>query len=312
MPKSNKSNQSHIATSSEKEGINSQIINANDIENKIFNIRNLQVMIDSDLAELYEVETKRLNEQVLRNIERFPESFRFQLSEKEWNNLRSQIATSNTDRGGRRYIPYVFTEQGVAMLSSVLKSKTAIEVSIRIMNAFVEMRKLLLTNAQIFQRIDNIENRLISYDEKFDKVFDALGQNDAVRTQGIFFDGQIYDAYSFIIDLIRKAKKEIILIDGYVDNEVLDMLSKKRANVGVTLYTLPNANITKTDIKRFNAQYPTLIDNRTTKVHDRYLIIDNNELYTIGASLKDLGKKCFSFTKMEEKSLIKELLSRLV
>ncbi|HBN04211.1 MAG TPA: DNA-binding protein [Bacteroidales bacterium] len=312
MPKSNKSNQSHIATSSEKEGINSQIINTNDIENKIFNIRNLQVMIDSDLAELYEVETKRLNEQVLRNIERFPESFRFKLSEKEWNNLRSQIATSNTDRGGRRYIPYVFTEQGVAMLSSVLKSKTAIEVSIRIMNAFVEMRKLLLTNAQIFQRIDNIENRLISYDEKFDKVFDALGKNDAVRTQGIFFDGQIYDAYSFIIDLIRKAKKEIILIDGYVDNEVLDMLSKKRANVGVTLYTLPNANITKTDIKRFNAQYPTLIDNRTTKVHDRYLIIDNNELYTIGASLKDLGKKCFSFTKMEEKSLIKELLSRLV
>ncbi|MFA5541183.1 MAG: hypothetical protein WC984_05880 [Bacteroidales bacterium] len=146
---------------------------------------------------------------------------------------------------------------------------------------------------------------------KFEKIFDALDNKEKIKTQGIFFDGQIYDAYSFVIDLIRKAKKEIILIDGYIDNEVLDMLSKKQTNVNVILYTLPNANINKTDIKRFNNQYPTLKDNRTTKVHDRYLIIDNTELYTIGASLKDLGKKCFSFTKMEEEGLIVELLSRL-
>lgn len=312
MGKAEKNNRSQIATSSVKEENNTQIVSTNDIESRIFNIRNIQVMFDSDLAELYGVETRVLNQAVKRNIERFPESFRFQLSEKEWDNLRSQFVTSNNNIGGRRYMPYAFTEQGVAMLSSVLNSQTAVEVSIRIMNAFVEMRKFILSNAQFFQRIDNIENRLIGYDEKFDKVFNALDQNKGVKTQGIFFDGQIYDAYSFVVDLIRKAKKEIILIDNYVDNDVLDMLSKKQTNVSVILYTLPNANINKTDIKKFNAQYPTLTDNRTTKVHDRYLIIDNNELYTIGASLKDLGKKCFSFTKMEEKGLITELLNRLV
>jgi len=312
MEKAEKNNRSQIATSSVKEENNTQIVSTNDIESRIFNIRNIQVMFDSDLAELYGVETRVLNQAVKRNIERFPESFRFQLSEKEWDNLRSQFVTSNNNIGGRRYMPYAFTEQGVAMLSSVLNSQTAVEVSIRIMNAFVGMRKFILSNAQFFQRIDNIENRLIGYDEKFDKVFNALDQNKGVKTQGIFFDGQIYDAYSFVVDLIRKAKKEIILIDSYVDNDVLDMLSKKQTNVSVILYTLPNANINKTDIKKFNSQYPTLTDNRTTKVHDRYLIIDNKELYTIGASLKDLGKKCFSFTKMEEESLIGELLSRLV
>ena len=312
MEKAEKNNRSQIATSSVKEENNTQIVSTNDIESRIFNIRNIQVMFDSDLAELYGVETRVLNQAVKRNIERFPESFRFQLSEKEWDNLRSQFVTSNNNIGGRRYMPYAFTEQGVAMLSSVLNSQTAVEVSIRIMNAFVGMRKFILSNAQFFQRIDNIENRLIVYDEKFDKVFNALDQNKGVKTQGIFFDGQIYDAYSFVVDLIRKAKKEIILIDSYVDNDVLDMLSKKQTNVSVILYTLPNANINKTDIKKFNSQYPTLTDNRTTKVHDRYLIIDNKELYTIGASLKDLGKKCFSFTKMEEESLIGELLSRLV
>lgn len=300
-----------MAKTKEKEELSTQRITINEIESKILNIRNLQVMMDRDLAELYGVETKRLNEQVSRNIERFPDSFCFKLTENEWNNLRSQFATSNIERGGRRYIPYVFTEQGVAMLSSVLKSQTAIDVSIKIMNAFVEMRKFILTNAQVFQRLESLEIKQIVNDNKFEKIFDALDNKEKIKTQGIFFDGQIYDAYSFVIDLIRKAEKEIILIDGYIDNEVLDMLSKKQTNVNVILYTLPNANINKTDIKRFNNQYPTLKDNRTTKVHDRYLIIDNTELYTIGASLKDLGKKCFSFTKMEEEGLIVELLSRL-
>jgi hypothetical protein len=312
MAKTSKNNRSQIVTTSNKEEISTQIITTNEIEDKILNIRNLQVMIDRDLAELYGVETRRINEQVRRNINRFPESFCFKLTENEWNNLRSQIATSNIERGGRRYIPYVFTEQGVAMLSSVLKSQTAIEVSIKIMNAFVEMRKFILTNAQVFQRLDNLEIKQLGNDDKFERIFDALDNKEKSKAQGIFFDGQIYDAYSFVIDLIRKAEKEIILIDGYVDNDVLDMLSKKQTNVNVILYTLPNANINKTDIKRFNAQYPTLKEYRITKVHDRYLIIDNKELYTIGASLKDLGKKCFSFTKMEEEGLIGELLSRLI
>lgn len=310
MAKTNKSNRSQIATTSDKQEISSQFITTNDIESKILSIRNLQVMIDRDLAELYGVETKVLNQAVKRNIERFPESFRFQLNSKE----KDKVVTNCDHLRDLKFSPtnpYVFTEQGVAMLSSVLKSQTAIDVSIKIMNAFVEMRKFILTNAQVFQRLESLEIKQIVNDNKFEKIFDALDNKEKIKTQGIFFDGQIYDAYSFVIDLIRKAEKEIILIDGYIDNEVLDMLSKKQTNVNVILYTLPNANINKTDIKRFNNQYPTLKDKRTTKVHDRYLIIDNTELYTIGASLKDLGKKCFSFTKMEEEELIIELLSRL-
>lgn len=299
-----------MAKTKEKEELSTQRITINEIESKILNIRNLQVMIDRDLAELYGVETKVLNQAVKRNIERFPESFRFQLNSKE----KDKVVTNCDHLRDLKFSPtnpYVFTEQGVAMLSSVLKSQTAIDVSIKIINAFVEMRKFILTNAQVFQRLESLEIKQIVNDNKFEKIFDALDNKEKIKTQGIFFDGQIYDAYSFVIDLIRKAEKEIILIDGYIDNEVLDMLSKKQTNVNVILYTLPNANINKTDIKRFNNQYPTLKDNRTTKVHDRYLIIDNTELYTIGASLKDLGKKCFSFTKMEEEELIIELLSRL-
>jgi len=299
-----------MAKTKEKEELSTQRITINEIESKILNIRNLQVMMDRDLAELYGVETKVLNQAVKRNIERFPESFRFQLNSKE----KDKVVTNCDHLRDLKFSPtnpYVFTEQGVAMLSSVLKSQIAIDVSIKIMNAFVEMRKFILTNAQVFQRLESLEIKQIVNDNKFEKIFDALDNKEKIKTQGIFFDGQIYDAYSFVIDLIRKAEKEIILIDGYIDNEVLDMLSKKQTNVNVILYTLPNANINKTDIKRFNNQYPTLKDNRTTKVHDRYLIIDNTELYTIGASLKDLGKKCFSFTKMEEEGLIVELLSRL-
>lgn len=311
MAKTKNSNQSQIATSLEKEEINTQIITKDDIESRILNIRNLQIMIDRDLAELYGVETKVLNQAVKRNIGRFPENFRFQLNSKEKDDLVTNCDHLK-DLKFSYNIPYAFTEQGVAMLSSVLKSKTAIEVSIKIMNAFVEMRKFILTNAQVFQRIETLELKQKDNDKNFERIFNALEQNEDVKTQGIFFDGQIYDAYSFVIDLIRKAKEEIILIDGYVNNEVLDMLSKKQTNVWVIIYTLPNANINKTDINRFNAQYPTLKEYRTTKFHDRYLIIDNKELYTIGASLKDLGKKCFSFTKMEDESLIAELINRLV
>lgn len=311
MAKTKNSNQSQIATSLEKEEINTQIITKDDIESRILNIRNLQIMIDRDLAELYGVETKVLNQAVKRNIGRFPENFRFQLNSKEKDDLVTNCDHLK-DLKFSYNIPYAFTEQGVAMLSSVLKSKIAIEVSIKIMNAFVEMRKFILTNAQVFQRIETLELKQKDNDKNFERIFNALEQNEDVKNQGIFFDGQIYDSYSFVIDLIRKAKEEIILIDGYVNNEVLDMLSKKQTNVSVIIYTLPNANINKTDINRFNAQYPTLKKYKTTKVHDRYLIIDNKELYTIGASLKDLGKKCFSFTKMEDESLIAELINRLV
>ncbi|MFA7109667.1 MAG: ORF6N domain-containing protein [Sphaerochaetaceae bacterium] len=298
-------------TSSEKQEISTQVITTNDIESKILNIRNLQVILDKDLAFFYEVKPIRLREQLKRNPNRFPSDFVFQLTKNEVDYLVSQNAIPSIQSLGGS-LPYAFTEQGVAAVSAVLKSEKAAQVSINIIRTFVAMRKFLLTNAQVFQRLESLEIKQIGNDDKFERIFDALDNKEKSKTQGIFFDGQIYDAYSFVIDLIRKAEKEIVLIDGYVDNDVLDMLSKKQTNVSVILYTLPNANINKTDIKKFNAQYPTLKEYRTTKVHDRYLIIDNNELYTIGASLKDLGKKCFSFTKMEEKELIGELLNRLV
>ncbi|MDD3171919.1 MAG: ORF6N domain-containing protein [Bacilli bacterium] len=311
MEKTPKSNRSQIVTTSEEQEISTQIITTNEIESKILNIRNLQVILDKDLAFFYEVKPIRLREQLKRNPNRFPSDFVFQLTRNEVDYLVSQNAIPSIQSLGGS-LPYAFTEQGVAAVSAVLKSEKAAEVSINIIRTFVAMRKFLLTNAQVFQRLENLEIKQIGNDDKFERIFDALDNKEKSKTQGIFFDGQIYDAYSFVIDLIRKAEKEIILIDGYVDKDVLDMLSKKHTNISVVIYTLPNANINKTDIKRFNAQYPTLKEYRTTKVHDRYLIIDNKELYTIGASLKDLGKKCFSFTKMEEKSLIGELLSRLV
>ena len=274
------------------------------IENKILTIRNQQVMIDRDLAELYGVETKRINEQVKRNIERFPERFMFQLSDVEFENWKSQFATSNSDKMGLRRAPYAFTEQGVAMLSTVLKSETAVNVSIQIMDAFVAMRRFLQNNAQIFTELDQLKQHQIESDKKIEELFDKMDKYGVEETQGIFFQGQIYDAYSFFQKLIQKATKEIILIDGYVDITVLDRLSKKNPGVKVTLYTLQNPRmrnpISQIDIQNFNAQYPTLTVNYTAKMHDRFLIIDNKEVYHVGASLKDLGKRCVGFNIIED------------
>ena len=287
------------------------------VENKILTIRNQQVMIDRDLAELYGVETRVLNQAVKRNIERFPKSFMFQLTEEEFSVLRSQFVTSKKEtRGGRQYLPYAFTEQGVAMLSAVLKSETAIKVSIRIMEAFVAMRRFLQNNAQIFSEIDQIKRHQIESDKKIEELFDKMDKYGVEETQGIFFQGQIYDAYSFFQKIIQKAQKEIILIDGYVDITVLDRLSKKNPNAKVTIYTLQNPKmknpISQIDIQKFNAQYPTLTVNYTTKMHDRFLIIDNSELYHIGASLKDLGKTCFGFELMgDAQTLITAILGTL-
>lgn len=311
MAKTSKGMWSQIVTSSENEEMNIQIITSKEIESRIFEIRNQQVMIDRDLAELYGVETKRLNEQVKRNIDRFPERFMFKLSSEEKEKVVAncdhlqELRFSNVN-------PYVFTEQGIAMLSSVLKSKVAVNMSIKIIDAFVDMRKFVLNNAQIFQRLESLEIKQIGNDGKFEQIFNALGKDNKEKQQGIFFDGQIYDSYKFIIGLIKKAETEIVLIDGYVDIEVLDMLSQKKPNVKLDVYTYQSASIKDLDAKKFNLQYPQLTLHRISKVHDRYLIIDNKDLYSIGASLKDLGKKCFSFTKMEDSSLISELLNRLV
>ena len=290
------------------------------IEKLIYVIRDKQVMIDSDLAMLYHVETKRLNEAVKRNIARFPEEFRFQLTEKETESLRSQIATSmksngdNEKKGGRRYLPYAFTEQGIAMLSAVLRSDVAIQVSINIMNAFVEMRRFIANNALLFERISTVELKQLEYqkktDEKLEQIFEYIADHEE-SNQKVFFDGQIYDAFSLIVSLIQKAEKEITLIDGYVDVGTLNLLSKKKDNVTVTVYTLKRTKLSKTDVDNFNMQYPTLDVKYTNVFHDRFLILDRKTAYHIGASLKDAGKKCFGINLIEDDAIIRDILQRL-
>ena len=284
-----------------------------DIKQKIYTIRGKQVILDSDIARLYEVETKKLNQAVKRNIERFPEEFCFQLSEIEMKNLRSQFVTSSLNKnnyGGRRYLPYAFTEQGVAMLSTVLHSNKAIRVSINIMKAFTEMRNFMLNNAFIFERLTNVEYKLLEHDKKFDEIFNQFQLKENVK-QKIFFDGQVYDAFSMIIDLIKKAKSELILIDNYVDIDTLNILSKKNDKVNVEIYTKSNTKLNANDINKFNLQYPKLELKYTNVFHDRFLILDKKYIYHIGASIKDVGKKCFGITLIKYEAIIKDILARL-
>ena len=333
-------------------------VTAQTIENKIFTIRDVQVMLDKDLAELYGVETKVLNQAWKRNIERFPEEFCFQLTKEEVEILRSQIATLNTgnsflrsqnetskseiptlksqfvtlntedsflksqivtskkeNRGGNRYLPYAFTEQGVAMLASILKSETAVKVSIQIMNAFVQMRHFISANGSLFARLDSVEKRQIETEEKlnrnllridekldineknFEKVFDALEAADLPK-QGVFCDGQIFDSYEFVSDLIRKAKASIVLVDNYVDDTVLSMLDKRKSGVSATIYTQSISKQLNLDLQKHNAQYAPIDVRLIKNFHDRFLFLDEKSIYHIGASVKDLGKKVFGFSKL--------------
>ena len=282
------------------------------ITNLIYTIRGKQVMLDSDLASLYQVTTKRLNEQVSRNKNRFPAEFMFRLTKEEYENLRSQFATSSEDyaHGGRRYMPYAFTEQGIAMLSAVLKSDIAVEVSIRIMNSFVEMRKFLFSNQQLFSRLDRVELKQLETDKKLEEVFNYIASNTEVK-QKIFFDGQIYDAFSFIADLIGKAQSKLILIDNYVDVNTLNILCKKNSGVDVLIATAGKGSLTTKDINKFNAQYPKLRVKKTVDFHDRFLIIDDKEGYFIGASIKDAGKKSFAITNIEDEKMIQDLINKV-
>ena len=292
-------------------------INENTIKNLIYVVRGQQVMVDSDLAELYQVETKALNRAVKRNIMRFPDDFCFQLSEVEFENLRCQFGTSsleNDNYGGRRYLPYVFTEQGISMLSAVLRSEVAVKVSVRIMRTFVEMRRFMVNNSLILNRINEIEVKQLIYqkdtDEKFDKVFQYISQHEEV-SQKIFFEGQIYDAFSLLSELVSKAEKQIILIDNYVDIGTLNILAKKKDDVVVHLYTVKKTRLSEADINNFNQQYPSIEMHYTGEFHDRFLIIDETLGYHIGASLKDAGKKCFAINKIEDKAIIESIVQRL-
>lgn len=274
-----------------------------DIQRMIREIRGRQVMIDRDLAQLYGVETKRLNEQVKRNIERFPDDFMFQLGRGDVEILKSQNATSSW--GGDRRLPYAFTEQGIAMLSSVLKSQTAVDVNIRIMRAFVSMRRFIASNARLFQRLETIEYHQLEMkqhqeaaDRRIEEVFKRLDA-DTPPIQGIFYDGQVFDAYRFVADLMRKARHSIVLIDNYVDDTVLALLDKRERGVTATIYTQHISDRLRLDVDRHNAQYPPVEIKQFNRAHDRFLLVDD-EVYHIGASIKDLGKKWFGFTLMHD------------
>lgn len=275
-----------------------------DIQSLIKEIRGLYVMLDKDLAALYGVEAKVLNQAVKRNIERFPEDFRFQLTKEEC--LRSQIVTLNEKQGHHlKYMPYAFTEQGVAMLSSVLHSKTAIEVNIRIIRAFVSLRHFMTSHASVFNRLETIEFNQLEMqqhqqkaDRRIDEVFRRLDAGNAKPQQGVFYDGQIYDAYVFVSNLIRSATRSILLIDNYVDESVLSLLDKRGSCVNATICTLKISKQLKLDIIRHNAQYEPIDIKAFNKSHDRFLCIDD-DVYHIGASIKDLGKKWFAFSKLE-------------
>jgi hypothetical protein len=275
------------------------------VSSKIFLIRGQHVLLDNHLASMYGVETKALNKAVGRNLNRFPNHFRFQLTPKEWSDLRFQLGTSSDTHGGRRFAPYVFTEQGVAMLSAILNSKRAVHVSIKIVDTFVEMRRFFLQNADLFQKVERIEIRQLEHiaesDEKFNKLFNALDghlSSDNPR-QGVFFDGQIFDAYSLTCRLIRSAKKSIDLIDNYIDESVLTMLSKRNQGVSASIHMAKPSKQLQLDLEKHNSQYPPIHLQIADGWHDRFLIIDHQDFYHIGASLKDLGKKCFAFSKLE-------------
>ncbi len=292
------------------------IHNSEWIKDKIYTIRGEQVMLDFELAKIYGYETKRFNEQVKHNIERFDEDFRFQLTDEEFNAiLRSKFSTSSW--GGTRYKPYAFTEQGIYMLMTVLKGELAVDQSKMLIRMFKEMKHFLQNNANIFAEINIIKQNLLETnihqkeaDKRIDELFTLMDKYNVEEKQGIFFQGQIFDAYAKFESFIAQAKKEIVLIDGYVDLSVLERLSKKSSGVNVVIYTDPKTKLTAQDIQKFNAQYPTLTLKHTTKMHDRFLIVDGKILYHIGASLKDLGKKCFAF-EVFDSAFIADILAKV-
>ena len=289
---------------------NRLIRDINGIQNKIYCLRGLQIMLDSDLARFYNVNVKVLNQAIKRNIERFPPNFMFQLSTLEYESLRSQIVTLNKGCGAhRKYLPYAFTEQGLAMLSGILKSNAAVRISIQIINAFVAMRKFISSNVQVFQRLDVVERKQIEHDKKFEEVFDAIQSKGITPEKGIFYDGQVFDAYKFVSDIVRSAHSSIILIDNYVDDTVLTLFCKRRKDVSLTIFTKNIYRQLLLDLAKFNSQYPPVEIKEFKKAHDRFLIVDDKEFYHFGASLKDLGKRWFGFSKFDKEAV--KMLDRL-
>lgn len=279
-----------------------QMISSDNIKNLIYTIRDQQVMLDSDLAVIYEVETKQINRAVKRNEHRFPKEFIFQMTKEEWNNLKYQTGTSS-QHGGRRTQPYVFTEQGVAMLSAVLSSERAVKVSVQIINAFVEMRRFISHFTPVLQRLDRLEMKQLrdksEIDNKIETLLKSLGHGEKTPKQGIIFNGEIYDAHVLISKIIRSARKSIVLIDNYIDENVLVLLSKKPVHVTLKIITKKISESLEMDISKFREQYGEIIIEESKSFHDRFLVIDGKDIYHSGASFKDLGKKISAFSKFE-------------
>ena len=274
------------------------------IEDMIYEIRGRQVMLDCDLAKLYNVETKRINEAVKNNPDKFPERFYFRINENEFFSLKSKISTS---KGGSRKGHNVFTEQGIAMLSTILKSKVAVETSIRIMDAFVKMRKYI--SANLIEQ-DNMKNMLIKHDNEIKLLQESFSKlEEKEKINHIFYEGQIYDAYSLLIDIFNEAKKEIIIIDNYADKSILDMITN--LNVKVIIVTKKFNLLKDIDIKKYNKQYHNLKVIYSDKFHDRFIILDKKVLYHSGASYKDLGNKCFAINKIEDNEYLKNILKKI-
>ena len=279
-----------------------------DIKKMIYVVRGKQVMLDNDVARLFGYQTKDLNRNVKNNIDRFPEYYCFQLNEDEYNSLRCKNFTLKENGRGkhRKYMPYVFTEHGITMLAGLLKSSVAVNISIKIVNSFIEMKKFFINNGRIFDRLVNLEYKQLENERNFNKLFSMLNSKEDIK-QKIFFQGQIWDSYNLIVDIIKKANSKITIIDNYVDDNILKMLSKKKNNVEVVILTSEKSNILKLDIQKFNKEYPTLKIAKTNKFHDRFIIIDNKELYHLGASIKDLGKKCFGINRIEDRDILEQI-----
>ena len=281
-----------------------------DIKNLIYTVRGMQVMLDSDVANLFKYTTKNINKSVKNNAEKFPEYYCFQLTTKEYNFLitRRYNITKIGRSNNRKYLPNVFTEYGITMLAALLKSEVAVNISIKIVNTFMQMRKNFSENNQVFERLTSLEYKLLEQEKKINNILGDLKFEENIK-QKIFFKGQIYDAYSIIIDIIKSANKKILIIDNYIDDNVLKMLSKKKKDVEVTILTSIKSNIEKLDIKKFNKEYPILKLEKTNKFHDRFIIVDNKEMYHLGASIKDLGKKCFGINKIEDVKIVEKIIN---
>ena len=282
------------------------IINENNIKDKIYTIRNLQVMLDKDLAELYGVETKHINQAVRNNQDKFQDDFYFELSDYEFEDLRSKNLTANFSK--TRINPKVFTEQGIYMLATILKSKIASQVTVYIIKTFANLRKIISQNISMFERFERVEQRLNIHDKNFDKLFEALEDKTLKAKQGIFYDGQIFDAYVFVNDLLKLATIEIILIDNYIDETVFTIFSKY-PNIRIKIYTQNISKQLKLDFEKYSKQYQNIELKEFKNSHDRFLIIDKKNIYHLGASLKDLGKKWFAFSKFEMNTF--DVLARL-